>query len=433
MMHRFLPSVISVQYTRRPSSRLGLVRVLAVLAVLVAAGTVAAPASAQRGSDIPGVVLDAATGQPIVDVILRIEGTDISAASDDDGAFVLRAVPPGTWTLEVTHLRYGAQSHEIAVVAGADTRIEVRLAEDAIELAPLVVEAESATQRERRTTGASFWEVTREEVEAAMGTSRNMGDLVRRTIPGLRLRQQNNFTRGEICLEFRAAATISIVNNRPCNHPKVLIDGVPVADPGSLYASVPLGDIERIQMIPPGEASTRYGSGSLYGVLLIETRRPGFSASDYDRFDIEPASTFDWSQDPQGHSSVRTFLAAALGNAVGLGLGIAVARECFAFDGPEITGTCGTTGNTLGGGAAVVFPAVGAALAARIAGSTDLSRGSLVPSLMGAGLMIFPGYALALSEAADQSTAVTVIGTAFLTAGVPLAVTLADKLYRKLR
>jgi hypothetical protein len=47
--------------------------------------------------------------------------------------------------------------------------------------------------------------------------------------------------------------------------------------------------------------------------------------------------------------------------------------------------------------------------------------------------MIFPGYALALSEAASQSTTVSTIGTVFLTAGVPLAVTLADRLYRRLR
>lgn len=393
----------------------------------------AVPLQGQGTNDVPGVVIDVATGAGIPDVIVRLQGTDVSAATDADGRFVLRGVPSGTWTLEVTHLRYGTRTHEIAVLTGTSVQLEVRLAEDAIELAPLVVEGESATERERRTTGASFWEVTREEVELALGTSRNMGDLVRRTVPGLRLRQQNNFARGEICLEFRAAASISIVNNRPCNHPKVLLDGVPIADPGSLYASVPLGDIERIQVIPPGEASTRYGSGSLYGVLLIETRRPGLSADRYGAPAPDPVPTFDWSQDPEGHSFTRTFLAAAAGNAIGLAAGLALARECFTFDGPEITGTCGTAVNTLGGGAALIFPAVGASVGARLAGSTDLSRGRLVPSLVGAGLMIFPGYALAISEAASESNAVSAVGAVFLTVGVPLAVTLADRLYRSLR
>ncbi len=52
---------------------------------------------------------------------------------------------------------------------------------------------------------------------------------------------------------------------------------------------------------------------------------------------------------------------------------------------------------------------------------------------MGAGLMLFPGYGLSLSEAASENPAVDVVGGFFLTVGVPIAVTLADRLYRKLR
>lgn len=389
---------------------------------------------AQVTEDVDGVVLEASTRTPIQDVILRLEGTDISAASDRSGRFVLRGVPAGSWTLVVSHLRYGTQSHDIAVGSGSSTSLEIRLAEEAIELEPLVVEAESRTERERRTTGASFWEVDRERIERAIGTSRHMGDLIRQTIPGLKLRQQNNFARGDVCLEFRAAATISIVNQRACNHPKVLLDGVPVADPTSLYASVPLGDLERIQVIPPGEASTRYGSGSLYGVVLIETRRPGVDtrAPEATRFAASP--TFDWDLDPEGHSSRRALLYSAAGNALGLVAGLAIARECVnVATNAEIRSDCGTSGTLLSSSAAFVLPAVGAALGARLAGSTELSQGRFVPSLIGAGIMLFPGYALSLSEAASDSQAVSTIGAAFLAAGVPIAVTLADRLYRKLR
>ncbi len=392
-----------------------------------------APLRAQVGTDVTGVVLDADTGLGIPDVILRIRGTDVSAASDASGRFVLRSVPSGTWTLEVTHIRYGERTHEIAVEAGLDVALEVRLAEEAIELAPLVVQGETAIQRERRTTGASFHEVTREEFDRAVHTSRHMGDVLRQTIPGLKLRQTSNMGRYDVCLEFRAAASISIVNNRPCNHPKVLLDGVPVSDPQTLYGVVPLTDLERIQVIPPGEASTRYGSGSLYGVILIETRRPGLQPYADEVRAPTGSSTFDWDLDPEGHSGWKVFLGSALGNAVGLGAGYLVARQCFNKEGPEINGTCGTFTNALAGVTAVVLPAAGAALGARVAGATDVSRGSLVPSMIGAGLMIFPGYALTLSEAANTSDAVAGIGAAFLVLGVPLAVTLADKLYRHLR
>lgn len=390
-------------------------------------------AEAQDETHVAGIVIDASTQKGIADAILRIRDTDISAASDAEGRFTLRAIPPGTWTLDVTHIRYGEASHEIAVQPGIDINLEVRLAEEAIELPRLVVEAETMVQRERRTTGASFWEVTREEFERALHTSRHMGDVLRQTVPGLKMRQSPNMGRNDVCLEFRAAASISIVNNRACNHPKVLLDGIPVSDPQYLYGAVPLTDLERIQVIPPGEASTRYGSGSLYGVLLIETMRPGLRPSDASLMAPSGSSTFDWELDPAGHSSWNVFLGSAAGNALGVGAGLLVARQCFDKEGPEIRGKCGTLTNALAGMSAVLAPAAGAALAARIAGTTDLSRGSLVPSMVGAGLMIFPGYALSLSEAASTSDAVAGAGAAFLALGVPLAVTLADKMYRNLR
>lgn len=414
-----------------PTGPRALLTVLLVVAVL---GGSSDPAEAQAGSDIPGVVLEASTRVPIPDVILRLRGTDISAASDAQGRFVLRDVPPGTWTLDANHIRYGDQSHDIVVETGIDVTLEIRLAEEAIELAPLVVEAETTVERERRTTGASFWEVTREEFEQATHTSRHMGDVLRQTIPGLKLRQSSNMSRNDICLEFRAAASISIVNNRPCNHPKVLLDGVPVSDPQFLYGAMPLGDLERIQVIPPGEASTRYGSGSLYGVLLIETRRPGLQP--YANETAAPTSgpsTFDWDLDPEGHSTTKVFLASALGNAIGLAGGILLSRQCFTKTGPEIQGECGSFTNALAGATAVALPVAGAVLGAHIAGSTTMSQGSLTPSILGAGLMVFPGIALSVSQAATTSDAVAGIGAAFLAVGVPLAVTLADRLYRKIR
>lgn len=420
-----------------PLLRAGLLRLRSTI-LLAAAGLASAPAAgiqAQTVPEIRGVVVDVDTGRGVADVILRVVGTDVSAATNADGEFTLRAIPVGEWDLEVSHIRYGRKLHGLTVREGVDIRLEVRVAEEAIQLEELVVEGETTIERERRTTGASFWEVDRQEIEAALGTSRHMGDLIRQTIPGLRLRQASNLSRTDICLEFRAAASISIVNSRPCNHPKVYLDGVPVSDPQYLYGAMGLNDLERIQVIPPGEASTRYGSGSLYGVLLIETRRPGLDPrAGEDRLaGGGSVRTFDWEQDPGGHPFGKALLGATLGNLVGLGIGLAVARECILVADRQIESTCGTAATGAAGAAGVLLPAVGASLGARWGGGTDLSRGSLVPALVGAGLMLFPGYAFSLSTVGQGSEAVNTIGTVFLVAGVPLAVTLADRLYRKLR
>jgi hypothetical protein len=47
--------------------------------------------------------------------------------------------------------------------------------------------------------------------------------------------------------------------------------------------------------------------------------------------------------------------------------------------------------------------------------------------------MIFPGYAFSLATAGGSNETANAVGGVFLTLGVPLAVTLADRLYRSVR
>lgn len=394
-------------------------------------------AARQTRHDVVGIVIDVDTRAGIGDVILRIVGTDVSAATDEEGRFVIRGVPSGDWVLRVEHLSYGSHEHAIAVSPDMAVELEVRLAQQAIELAPLVVEGETAVAREERTTGASFWEVTRPEIQRALGTSRHIGDLIRQTVPGIRMRQSNSLTGQDVCLEFRAAASISIVNQRPCAHPMVMLDGVRVTDPNFLYGSVGLSNLDRIQVIPPGSAGARYGTGSLYGVILIETARPGYPGSATPSLapvDGSPRRlTFDWDQDPAGHDFGKTMAGAIVGNAIGLAAGVAIARQCIQIQREEIVSSCGGGGDFAAGAAAVLLPALGTALGARIGGGTDLSKGRLIPGLVGAGMMLFPGYSFAMSTAGGRSGVVNGIGYAFLIVGVPLAATLADRLFRSLR
>jgi hypothetical protein len=409
----------------------------ALLAACCIAPVAGAAQDPEAHAEITGVVVDVDGGAGIADVILRIDGTLVSAASDESGRFVLRDIPAGTWTLRVEHVAYGEHEHVIAVEAGGQSRVQIRLAQEAIEMEPLVVEGETSLQRQRRATGASFWEVDRERIVRAIGTSRHMGDVLRQVVPGLRLRQASNLTQTDVCLEFRGAASISIVNARPCNHPMVLLDGVIVTNPQYLYGSVGMENLERIQVIPPGEAGARYGTGSLYGVILIETQRPGPIRTGPDARDLlvdRTALTFDWSRDPAGHDTDRAFLGALVGNAVGLTLGLLLSRQCIRVDGDdEIATSCGATTNVLAGLSAFALPAAGSALGVRWAGGTELSVGRIVPAVLGAGMMLFPGYAFSMSTVGGDRPVVNRVGHTFLALGVPLAVTLADRLFRTLR
>jgi len=387
---------------------------------------------------VPGIVVDVATGKGIADVILRVEGTDVSTASDADGRFVLRGLPGGQWTLRVDHIAYGTHEHRIAVEPGQNVSIEVRLAAEAIEIEALLVETETARSRAERAQGSSLHVVERAQIERALGTSKHLGDLIRQTVPSLRLRQTNNLSGTDVCLEYRASAVISLNFAQACNHPMVLLDGVPIANPNFLYGTMGLQNIQRIQMIPPAEAGARYGTGSLYGVLLIETRTPGPDRSSTDPglrpLDLRRRSAFDWSQDPQGHPLLRTSVGAVLGNAVGLAAGVAVGRRCVYVDAHEqIRMPCSRLGDVAAILGAVALPATASALGARWGGATSASRGRLIPAIVGAGMAVFPGYAFSLATVGSGTKTANAVGAFMLVVGTPVFATLADRMFRSLR
>ncbi len=387
----------------------------------------------QAGWTLSGRVIDFDSGEPVADVLVRLDGVAAQAVTDQDGRFSLSGLPSRPYLLRIAHLAYGEHAQEV-LVAAEDLAIELRVSQEAILLAPLIVEAETTEQRDRVARGSSQWVVTREEIDRAIGTSRHLGDLVRQTVPGLHVRQSNDVTGVDVCLEFRAAAQISMVG-RPCQSPLVYLDGIPVSDPNLLYGMLSLHTIEQIEVLPPGQAGARYGTGALYGVILIDTHRPGPLTGDADPVAVPlraGRNTYDWSAEPEGHSTTRTFLTAFAANVVGIAAGVAVAKQCIRIDHKdEIVTDCSGWGTAGAGVTAVALPALGVSLAGRWAGSTDHSVGRTLPSMLGAALALIPGYAYALSTVGSEAQAVNVVGYTFLAIGVPAIVTITDRLFRR--
>lgn len=414
--------------TSRIGSRVWATGIALCLTLLGSAQEAAAQAA------LRGRVVDAESGAPVADVVIRVENTEWSAVTAEDGGFLLAALPPGAWVLRLEHLAYGVHTQSVRTT-GVAASVLIRLSPTAIELEPLDVEVQSPDEEARRRRGSSQWIVDRVEIEEALGTSRHLGDLIRQTMPGVRLRQANNLVGSDVCIEFRAAASLSIVNNRPCNSPLVFVDGVPAGNPTLLYGVLPLETIEEIEVLPPGEAGARYGTGALYGVMLITTRRPPVPGRFAGQDPESSLTSFDWSMDPAGHQTRRVLLSGFVGTSVGLGVGLAVARQCIGIDEKsEIVTTCTAPWTAGAGLAALAAPALAGALAARWGGQTDTSVGRWVPSAASALLVLVPGYAFALStQGGAESEVANVVGGAILVGGVPIFLTLADRLFRKLR
>jgi hypothetical protein len=239
-----------------------------------------------------------------------------------------------------------------------------------------------------------------------------------------------------MCVEFRGARFGQFDGS--CRSPAVYLDGIPVNNPTYLYGSLDMGDIERLEMVPPAEAGVRFGTGALWGALVIETRIPGLRGEPEEEFKIGPLSVgaFDWSQEPRPHNTWKAFAYSLVGNAAGLAVGVPLASRCIEVVSPSydrVTSECSAWPTMASAAAGVVFPAVGSALGARYGGQTSLSRGDFLPTAIAAVMAIIPGYALEVSSRRSDWEKTSMVAKVILTVGVPAAATFADGLFRKLR
>jgi hypothetical protein len=92
---------------------------------------------------VQGRVVEAESGNPIVDATLRIAGTPLTRTSDADGRFTIEGLPAGAYALHAEHLAYQAVTDSLNVDLGTNVTLQVRMAASAIPLEPLIVDVRS--------------------------------------------------------------------------------------------------------------------------------------------------------------------------------------------------------------------------------------------------------------------------------------------------
>jgi hypothetical protein len=358
------------------------------------------------------------------------------AVTNDRGIFRFEGMAPGRYRMEIRHIAYGVHTEEILLEEGSPLSLQIGITREAIELEPLTVRVYTARDLRLRASGVQVQEVSREQLDLADLRGMNLGQILEQNIPGVAVRETTALVGLPMCVEFRGARFGQFDGS--CRSPAVYLDGVPVSNPTFLYGSLDMGDIERMEMVPPAEAGVRFGTGALWGALVIETRVPGIRDPDREDFHVGPlkVKAFDWGMEPRPHNTWKTFAYSVLGNAAGLAIGVPLASRCIEVVSPSydrVTSECSglpTAGSAMAG---VLFPAIGSSLGARLGGQTALSRGDFMPTAIAAVMALIPGYALEVSSRRSDWQKTSVVAKVILAVGVPAAVTFADRIFRRLR
>lgn len=264
-------------------SRVSLRATTLALGLAIAGG---APLLAQQAYTIRGRVVEGVSLQPIPSASVIIVGTQIGAATDNEGNFTLRGtVAAGTHQLQVTHLGHARVVRTITLGSDRDVDVgAIPMQVNAIQLNEVVVTGTGAPT-ERRKLGSTITSVSGEEVNTAPA-AQSVDKALQGKVIGAVISQNNGQPGGGVSIRLRG--TGSILGGA---EPLIVVDGVIVENNSEALVSlganasrggaavtnslsdIAPGDIDHVEVVKGAAAAALYGSRANNGVIQIFTKR----------------------------------------------------------------------------------------------------------------------------------------------------------------
>lgn len=226
------------------------------------------PAVQGQGSakgSISGKVRDAGTNNPLPDAHIILKNSGLGTTSGIDGLFIIRNIPDGSYTLEVSYIGYENFRKKLSIRKGAEIQQDIVLMPAAVMEQEVTITAtteEHPTSKPVRINVIPVKKIETAPVESVPA----LLDYV----SGVNL--ENTFG------IFSSKAIVSM-RGLPANDQSrtlILLDGIPVnkTDEGSVnWNMINKNDIEKIRVIK-GPGPAMYGSGAMGGVIEIISKKP---------------------------------------------------------------------------------------------------------------------------------------------------------------
>ncbi|TDO23354.1 outer membrane receptor protein involved in Fe transport [Pedobacter duraquae] len=236
---------------------------------------------------ISGTITDKRTGQTMPGVSIKVKGTSAATQTDSKGNYRL-SVPTDKEDVLVEVKSIGYKAREYTVLRNSTTTIfNLQLEEDLLGLDEVVVTGQGIDISKRRLSS-----------NVVSISEKDLKD-----IPAQRIDQllQSKLPNAQIKLTGGQAGATSIIRSRGVNSafisstPIIYVDGVRMDNLNtraalgggsatgaaiSSIADIPMDNIEKIEFVNGGAATTLYGSDAANGVIQIITKKGGGDKTD---------------------------------------------------------------------------------------------------------------------------------------------------------
>ena len=220
------------------------------------------PAMIFAQGSIQGTVADANNETGLAGANIVVAGTDLGAAADGDGNFLITNVPAGDYSVKVSVIGYKLMSKNVTIVGNERIIVNFTLKTSTLQMSAVTVEGNMAQERE---TPVAFTNIGEAHIKNNF-TVQDVPHLFANT-PGIYVTSDGGAGMGDSKVMIRGFDEQRIA---------VMINNVPVNDPESKkvywsnWGSLPSA-AQGIQ-VQRGVGSSMYGSGALGGSINVVTK-----------------------------------------------------------------------------------------------------------------------------------------------------------------
>ncbi len=265
--------------------------------------------ASQPGSgSVTGRVIDAQAREGIAQATVVVDATGYRAISGKDGAYVLRGVPPGRYTVTTRALGYAPLAKPVTVVADSAAHIDFALAAVAATLEQVVT---TGAGPQRRVELGNAIAVINADSIAKFAPVTDISDLISGRAPGVEVLASSGMAGDDPAIRIRGRSSIT-----GSNDPIVFVDGVRVDATPSGISDVFQGnnptpsrlndlnadEIESIEILRGPSAATEYGTDAANGVIVIKTKHGQVGQARWDVGTAQGISTMPVNFPLQYHS-----------------------------------------------------------------------------------------------------------------------------------
>ncbi len=228
-------------------------------------------ARAQESGTVQGTVMDSQTGDALPGANVLVQGTSLGAATDLNGGFVIRNVPPGSYKLRSTYVGYDTKITEVDIKPGEKVKLSIRLDAVGIKGKEVVVTAQASGQSNAINQQLSSVQITNVVSAAKIQElpDANAAESVGR-LPGVSLVREG----GE--------ASQVVIRGLAPQYNQVTIDGVEMASDvasANNLTGTDLNDVTNSLMGDRGVDLSMISSNSLGGIEVIKAITPDMDAA----------------------------------------------------------------------------------------------------------------------------------------------------------